>query len=118
MSTDGYGWTNYETWAVGLWLGNEPETQRDLEHLAAAWDILTRDGGTLSQLADDIERYVEELTEIQQVREHASLASDLLGSSLDRVNWHEIAASYAEEYTDEAEIARRRRVYLDGLRRN
>lgn len=119
MAGEGYnGWTNYPTWAVALWLGNDEETQRDVEHIAAAWNILTRDeGGTLSELADEIARYVDELTEIESVRQQASLASDLLGAALGNVDWHALARAYSAQLADEAELARRQRRYLDRLAR-
>lgn len=119
MTGDGYnGWPTYETWAVALWLGNDEETQRDVEHIAAAWNILSGDeGGTLAELADEIARYVDDLTEIESVRQRASLASDLLGAALSDVDWQALARAYAAELADEAELARRQRRYLDRLAR-
>ena len=63
------GWTNYQTWAVSLWLTNEypgiPE------------------GST----AQDIQGSVESIVDEQDL---PGLLNDLLMHSLDQVNWVEI----------------------------
>jgi hypothetical protein len=98
MSKDYNGWNGYPTWAVALWLGNEPATDEATRRLVAEWCERTReDGGTLSELADELRAYVEGLPAIEGVTEVASLASDLLGFALDFVDWHEIAEHYAAD---------------------
>jgi hypothetical protein len=75
------GWTNRATWAVNLWLNNEPEPQAVLEDIA-------RKPGESFEHEDELREYVEELlTEKQEVR---GLGAHLLDIILDEVNWVEI----------------------------
>ena len=82
------GWTNYETWAVSLWLGNEEESYHywraaaerhrqnaDEPHKAVASFAV--------QLQDDIEYAAPEVG--------PNVYSDLLSAALTAVNWQEIA---------------------------
>jgi hypothetical protein len=91
MSESTYnGWTNYETWAVKLWLDN---SQGDQEYAA---ELCTKAQNEFNA-ADDLRAFVEE----SMPDLGASMASDLLSSALGRVNWREIAESYREK-VDEA----------------
>lgn len=87
---DGYnGWTNYATWACGLWIGNEPGPY---EHaLELARDAL-RDALPRITLADALREWIRGRIEPDE----ASLQSDLLGYALDGVDWHELADGYLE----------------------
>jgi hypothetical protein len=113
------GWSNYPTWAVSLWLGSDQGTAQEVERLAQHWERDTRDGGTVSELADTLRAFVEDFPEIEAVQGEASLAADLLGLALDLVDWQQIAETHAADViggdTDDAhaEMARRRRVFLD-----
>lgn len=116
------GWSNYPTWAVALWIGNEEPSYWHVSELAESWAEESReDGGILADLAFRIFAYVADSASIAPVLGQASLATDLLNSVLAAVNWQEIAEGYALEAiggsTDEAkaEIARRQRAYLDSL---
>jgi hypothetical protein len=110
------GWTNYPTWAVALWLSNDPGTAEDVERLTAEWDTRTRaEGGTISQLADGLRVYVESLADVEAVPA-SSLASDLLGFALDKTDWHRLAESFAHDLLAghvPGELERRRAIALD-----
>jgi hypothetical protein len=97
------GWTNYETWAVALWLGSEPGTYEDCRAMArAALAEAQGDAQAASRpLADAAKEYVNELPDVAAVLERPSLAADLLGGALSAVNWREIA----EHLTDDEEPA-------------
>lgn len=109
------GWTNYETWAVNLWLENEEGTYRYWRaqaesHLTEdqACDevrdgIWTTDEAAKFNLADQLKDEVENDSPISE----ASLYSDLLNAALSEVNWPEVAESFLEglepESSDEVE---------------
>lgn len=87
------GWTNYETWNVGLWLDNEPSTYEDARRIV-------RGESDDWQAGKDLREYVESLPEIESVISGASMASDLLGAALSEVAWGEIVAHYREDEDD------------------
>jgi hypothetical protein len=120
MSKDYNGWSGYATWAVALWLGNEPATDADTRRITAEWNQRTRhDGGTLSELADELRAYVEALPAIEAATETASLAADLRGFALDSVDWLELAANCAADELGPGagpELERRRTLALETLR--
>jgi hypothetical protein len=83
------GWTNYETWAVALWLNNEPHTHTFLRRIAR--DILTGyEAGRADYLKDWVEAYYL-LSKID------SLAGDLITHALGQVNWREIIDAAKED---------------------
>lgn len=105
MSADeqGYnGWTNYETWAVGLYLdGNYTGEGTYLDVL----DIVARESRCYD-LADESERsdatcavadalkdYVDEQLGEDTDDLPNGLATDLLRAALSEVNWRELAES-------------------------
>ncbi len=99
------GWSNYETWAVALWLDNEEDastywrlTAREVARAAATDPEVT--GGWMSaarltrhrlarRLRDELEADAPDLG--------ATLYADLLGSALDAVDWDEVAGSYLDD---------------------
>ena len=93
------GWSNYETWAVALWLDNERGSYDYWREQATRhW----QDAPTCCQvqegvwIAQDAARFKlsdqlrEEVADGSPLAE-ASLYSDLLGAALNEVDWHEIA---------------------------
>ena len=99
------GWTNYETWTVALWLGND-ETTCDYcadvadECKAEAPDsdqvksgIWTVGEAARYQLAERLKEDIESGSPLEE----ASMYSDLLNSAIQSVNWKEIASTQLEE---------------------
>lgn len=99
------GWTNYETWAVALWIDNEEgsqgywreEAERHVEEASeceavrdAVW---SESEAARFNLADQLK---DEITDASPEME-ASVYSDLLQSAFDSVNWHEIADNMLSE---------------------
>ena len=94
------GWTNYETWAVALWIDNEKSLQEQahgmartnrenaLESSKATGGIWTIEQAARFNLADTLKAWVEEdlLPDLG-----ATLAADLMGAALCEVDWNEIA---------------------------
>lgn len=92
------GWTNYETWAVNLWIGNEEGSYNYWQEAAQECNDLPRHEifkertaaiALAERLKDEITKGAPELG--------ASMYSDLLGAALSEVNWHEIAEGLLEE---------------------
>lgn len=110
MSDQTYnGWTNYETWAVGMFLdGNYTGegTYRDVLELveSAANGNAAERGEALWAVETDLKEYVEREIRGDDAEMHpASLATDLLGAALDSVNWRELAESKLSEIVENAQ---------------
>ena len=103
MKEDTYnGWTNRETWAVALWIGND--SNLDCEMIDAVAQALTdyhsylNDGGLGSAgcrysvgeaIEERFERYIFDLVDNDQAEDVRNILSDV--GSLWRVDWAEIA---------------------------
>lgn len=89
------GWTNYETWAVALWIDNDQSTQEQAADMARD---TRRRREYLHELADQLKSWVtdEMLPDLG-----ASLAADLLGAAVSEVDWAEIADHYLSDLDDE-----------------
>ena len=95
--SDGYnGWTNYETWNVALWWG---ENGMSGYWIGEAEEMLEADDSddVAVQLADRMKS--ETIDEMPTV---TGMYADLLKAALDEVNWREIA----EHYVADAEFER------------
>jgi hypothetical protein len=89
MDTEKYlGWTNYVTWAVALWLGNDPDTDARTRKIVKQYR--EKEKGNAEEM---LRYYVEEL--IGEAAE-SGLSSDLLAWALDQVNWTEIVTHYLD----------------------
>ena len=101
------GWTNYETWAVALWIDNEQGTSERARELAQEFaeepqiNKLTGRDQTAYQLGKAINEWVEE--EMLPAIGEASLQADLLGAAVSEVNWYEIAEHYLSDLPAEEE---------------
>jgi hypothetical protein len=119
METKTYnGWTNYETWAVALWLDNDEgsydhwreraqEAYNDAEK-GGNYDSETRDENATATLREELKDWHDERqTELQGV--DGTVFADLLNAALSEVHYHEIAEHYVadvdktEEEPSEAE---------------
>ena len=81
------GWSNRETWVVNLWLNNEPYSYDMLQHIIKAFD-------GIGEQAEELERCVR--NDDNALQGEASMWSDLLSTSLGRVNWYEIVQNNQE----------------------
>lgn len=100
METKTYnGWTNYETWNVALWLGNDEGTYnlvREMADEAKASDraVTGYMGATAANVLADA---LEDLVKTDAPDLGASMYADLLGAALSEVNWYEIAENVLSE---------------------
>ena len=83
------GWANYETWCAALWLDNDLNGYwaGQAEEIMQQEDN-DKDNATY-ELSRVMESYYEEFTPDVE-----GLYADLLGASLSRINWYEIAEHY------------------------
>lgn len=75
-----YGYANYETWLVNLWLTNDECYYIELKDIVAHFD-------TDEEMIDELKAYVNMLT---GVNFRGGIAGDLLTMSLEKINWLEI----------------------------
>jgi hypothetical protein len=104
------GWTNYETWAVKLWIDNE---QGDYEY----WREQTRDvietcadkfpnqyadkeANERMTLSDRLREWHEDRAESFMANQ-ASVFADLMNAALGAVEWREIAESMLTDAREE-----------------
>ena len=78
------GWANRETWLVNLWLTNDECYYEELQAIIKNFDS--------EEQAEELEQYVHWIIDVDE----ASMTTDLLSTSLGRVNWHEIARANQE----------------------
>lgn len=81
VTTKYNGWSNRETWVVNLWLTNTESYHDTLQSIIRLNQADEQSAELEQWLYDDLDWLEME----------ASEWSDLLRSSLGRVNWHEIA---------------------------
>ncbi len=98
------GWSNYETWVVNLWLGNDEGSYNTCRTLAqrcfeeaVADQVLSRKERACYQLANELKEMLEDSNPLAS---EASVYSDLLNASISEVNWKEIANSLLQEIDD------------------
>ena len=89
------GWSNYETWAVKLWMDNEEYTYRNFQEEAKR---ASRAVDSRGQLAEAIKMFHEE-----QLPEIGGFAGDLLTAAFGEVDWYEIADSLLADFEEDQE---------------
>lgn len=109
MSEETYnGWTNYETWGAALILNNEPALQdqaRDVVHRVCD-DVRGGEMYPYVRLQEGFEDLIRDLCGSNESL--PPMASQLLYGALSRVNYRELAETFADDWDDGAIAAHRR----------
>jgi hypothetical protein len=96
------GWTNRETWAVKLHRDNDEALNDYAWEYARHWEEASEERSTYD-LGQDLKNWIEEdLLTLENIAGNRGLWLMLTDiGSLYRVNWLEIAQTYAEELAQE-----------------
>jgi hypothetical protein len=90
------GWTNYETWAVNLWMGESSDYWEELIQ-----DVIEgEDLSDVRALTYKISLVLKEQHE-DDMPQTSGVFGDLLSASLSLVNWYEIAEHIVEDALEE-----------------
>lgn len=98
--SDGYnGYPNYQTWCTALWIDNDEGTSDMVRDMVR--DIL-RDAPSHPryEVSDALKDVVA--TMVEDARDVASLAADLLGSAVGMIDFYYLADSYMEQVAEDA----------------
>lgn len=93
------GWSNYETWAVALWIDNEVNSYRywreaareAIEEAEPKYGLTSEERARIA-LADRLKSLHEEV-----MPEVEGMWADLLNASFGAVDWYELAGHLMEE---------------------
>ena len=97
------GWTNYETWAVNLWMSDSEMQAGYWQGVAEAIVSEYSDESEVDHLAQATRELAEQMKNEYQseMPEVSGVWADLLGSAIERVDWREIAAHLVEAAAEE-----------------
>lgn len=104
------GWTNYETWAVNLYMDNDQPQEKFWRGVVLTVYHQAKDDGTFSRAenaAFHLEKRIKEEHEnaaadmLQAAKYEYGPLADLLRGALSEVNWREIAKSWIERYCEQ-----------------
>ena len=94
MCNEYQGWSNYPTWIVANWIGNDAGAYDEVHDMA---DELAGGETPVADLADWLAEYVNEGITDELADELGTLYLDLLNSAVGLVNWHELAQEYIND---------------------
>lgn len=87
VATEYNGWSNHETWLINLWLTNEESYYHEMQRILS----------THTSVQDQADALLEFMQNEHEELEVTGVWSDVIGNTLWRVNWHEIAENNREE---------------------
>src|SRR5262245_45440597 len=100
------GWTNYETWAVALWLDNDSgsydhwreraQEAYDNAEAGTHYGSETREEAATAALREELSAWHDDIQDELGITEKlgGTVFADLLGAAMSEVNFHEIAEHY------------------------
>jgi predicted DNA-binding protein len=97
MDTQKYnGWTNYATWLVNMHFDSCFFTDGEVED--GVFDDMNKDGircYVASWIQEYVESYLEEVVDTDNI-----FVSDIIESTINDVDWHDIADHYVDDILD------------------
>ena len=87
VATEYNGWSNYETWLINLWLTNEEPYCREMQRILSSF----------TRVRDQADALLEFMQNEHEELEVTGVWSNIIGSTLWRANWQEIAENNREE---------------------
>ena len=101
------GWTNYETWNLALWIGNEPGPEEFWRETAREAFEETDEDDTPGRRIEDVACRVADMLE-RETKDNAPAVEgfygDVMTAALGEVNWYEIAKNWCEEAAESAAV--------------
>ena len=96
------GWSNYETWAVALWINNDQGLyemfKEDVEQMRSDGSSDLAEEGSYSDIvvnmADNMQGFFEEQVEGLNLE---GVFADLMNRAMSEVDWREIAKDFISE---------------------
>ena len=98
-TADYNGWSNYETWAVNMWVTNDQgsdEYWRELTDKVVRKNLFDKHNATI-----DVSDALKDQIEQDRPEMENSLYSDLLGAAMSEINYYEIAENWVDEVFEE-----------------
>ena len=99
------GWTNYETWNLALWIGNEQgdseywnERAMEVYRDAEAERSFTKAERAALNLADELKNQIEENQPVV-----TGFYADVLSAAISEVNWYEIAEHWIDDVKEDVD---------------
>jgi hypothetical protein len=92
------GWSNYETWVVGMYLDGNYDGEGTYH---AALDLVRESVEDGRYVADALKDWTREQVEAETNDLANGIAADLLGAALSEVDWHELAEHKVNEVNDQ-----------------
>lgn len=89
------GWTNYETWACGLWMDNDVAQYRKMTE-AAQVDLRFFDGDK-EAAALSFANWLQKEIEDKAPQHLKGLYQDLLNGAIGAINWYELAFNWMQD---------------------
>lgn len=97
------GWTNYETWAVNLWVDNDEYLQDQVRDLARHERDTYKLGKAIEEMIDSMHPFHGDCATKEMQAFSSSLWADLLGAALSEVDWYDIAEHWIADTENDDE---------------
>lgn len=106
------GWTNYETWVVNLWMGNDQGSYEYWREVAQEFLNERKDDPAIDALSNITRALAERIKEQHEganpVEREATVYTDLMRGALSVVKWYNIAESLIDAELEDQEYEKQK----------